>query len=228
MALLERLWNMDAVLSYQQIRGLLFAIASSPESVKPSEWFELIILRDDAPFESEQQAQLFVQLLAGLAEDIARQASQGSCLPFSVMDESSLPLLREWCDGFLMGHQYLETLWVLALDRLDDPQLDAQIESTLTLVSAFLEWDAARLWTLVDGVAAEEMSLKELCYRLEQLLGAYYQVHKKLIKPLSDAKPVPVEPDWRMQEFFLSLQPSEPDELCFCGSGRLFGNCCLH
>jgi uncharacterized protein len=226
-ALLERLWNVDAVLSYQQIRGLLFAIASSPEPVKPSQWFELVMLRDDAPFESDQQAQLFVQLLAGLADEIARQAAQGSCLPFGAIDEASLPLLREWCDGFLMGHQYLETLWMLALDELDDPLLDSQIESTLTLASAFIEWDAARLWTLVDGVAAEEMTLPELCQYLEQLLGAYYQVHKRLIQP-ADITEVHIESDWQMQEYFLGLQPAVADEQCPCGSGRVFARCCLH
>jgi uncharacterized protein len=224
-ALLERLWRVDAVLSYQQIRGLLFAIASSPEPVKPSQWFELVMLRDDAPFESEQQAQLFVQLLAGLAEEIARQASNGSCLPFSVMDETALPLLRDWCDGFLLGHQYLETLWLLALDELDDPQLDSQIDSTLTLASAFLEWDAARLWTLVDGMAAEEMALPELCHHLEQLLVAYYQVHKRLM-PSADA--IPVEPDWDLQQYFIGLEPGVAEEPCPCGSGRVFARCCLH
>lgn len=224
-ALLERLCRVDAVLSYQQIRGLLFAIAASPEPVKPSQWFELILLRDDAPFESEQQAQLFVQLLAGLADDIARQSAQGACLPFGIADETDLPLLRDWCDGFLQGHQYLETLWMLALDELDDPQLDSQIESTLTLASAFLEWDAARLWTLVDGMAAEEMALPELCQQFEQLLGAYYQVHKRLLAP---AATIVAEPDWEMQQYFLALEPGVADELCPCGSGRIFARCCLH
>ncbi len=34
----------EAVLSYYQLQGLLFAIACSPEPIKASEWFDLIWL----------------------------------------------------------------------------------------------------------------------------------------------------------------------------------------
>jgi uncharacterized protein len=124
-----------------------------------------------------------------------------------------------------MGHQYLETLWLLALDELDDPHIDSQVDSTLTLASAFLEWDAARLWTLVDGVEADDMALPELCHHLEQLLGAYYQVHQQLIP--ADSL-IAAESDWDLEQYFLSLEPASADEPCPCGSGRIFSRCCLH
>ena len=51
----------DAVLDYQRLQGFLFAIACSPEPVKPSEWFELIWLDDEPQFDTEAEAKRFFE-----------------------------------------------------------------------------------------------------------------------------------------------------------------------
>src|SRR5579872_3690470 len=67
----------DAVLNYQQIQGLLYAMVCSPEPIKPAEWFELIWLNDDPQFENPAEAksfyQLLIELFGSMAEDVHRE-----------------------------------------------------------------------------------------------------------------------------------------------------------
>lgn len=212
---LNHLGRRDAVLGYHQIQGLLFAMACSPESIKPSEWFELIWLNDEPQFDDLGEAKTFYQLLIELAHGIDEAARQERYRP--ALDASgacSAEALADWCDGFLTGHQYLENLWMAALDTLDDDALFEQVAATLDFAAAFAGGEVVD-WAADDS----DEELTAACLQLQQLLGEYYAVHRRwaLVGGRRDAA-----------EDFAAMEPVGRNETCPCGSGRAFGHCCLH
>jgi uncharacterized protein len=212
---LKHLGQRDAVLSYHQIQGLLYAMACSPEPVKPAEWFELIWLSDEPQFDDVAEAKAFFQLLLELSRGIGEAAQHERYRPGIDDDgDCSVAALAGWCDGFLMGHQYLEDLWLLALDDLNDDRLYEQVAATLDWAAAFVEGE------IVDWAADDNGDGLIAAYvQLQQLLDDYYAVHRQWL-----ARDWP----WDVAQSFAALEGVGRDDLCPCGSGRVFMRCCLH
>ena len=212
---LKHLSTRDAVLNYQQIQGLLYAMVCSPEPIKPSEWFELIWLNDDPQFENPAEAKSFFQLLTGLCSSVAEEVHCNRYRPGAVAGaQCTAQGLADWCDGFLMGHHYLEDLWDVALDDIGDEHLFEQIDAALDWACACVEGDIVE-WAGDDG---DEILLAEYL-RFEQLLQEYRAVHARWQRG-----------DWQytIEQTFTAMQPLGRDELCLCGSGKPFKHCCLH
>lgn len=212
---LNRLSRRDAVLGYHQIQGLLYAMACSPEPIKPSEWFELIWLDDEPQFDDAGEARTFYQLLVGLAQDIFEAARQERYRP--ALDASgicSAEALADWCDGFLTGHQYLENLWIAALHALDDDAVYEQVAATLDWAAAFVAGE------IVDWAADDsEAELAAACLQFQHLLGEYHAVQRRWAAGGGTRDAIAE---------FAALEPVGRDEPCPCGSGRPFARCCLH
>jgi uncharacterized protein len=210
---LSFLGKRDAVLSYQQIQGLLYAMVCSPEPVKSAEWFELIWLSDDPHFDDPAEAKTFYRLLQELFRHIGEAARQERYRPgVDIGGQLSQAALSDWCDGFLMGHQYLENLWLVALDDLNDDTLYDQVEAALNSAVAFAERDVGNG---DDG----EVNLAAAHLQFQQSLNVYCSVHQRWYQ--GDSR-------WDVARLFEEMEPLGPDEPCSCGSGRPFRHCCLH
>ncbi|HET8709819.1 MAG TPA: UPF0149 family protein, partial [Spongiibacteraceae bacterium] len=100
LSFLDQLNTRDAVLNYSQIQGLLYAMACSPEPIKPTEWFELIWLNDDPQFESAADAKRFYELLVELFGSISIDIERNRFRLGVRADvrEGGLEL-ADWCDG---------------------------------------------------------------------------------------------------------------------------------
>ncbi len=209
---LDALGNRDAVLSYQQIQGLLFAVASSPEPVRPIEWFELIWLSDDPQFEDAGDAKTFFQLLLDLSRHIDEEARGERFRPgLDAEGRISAAAMADWCDGFLLGHQYLEDVWQIALEDLDDDGLFDQIDEALNTAIAFAAGE-------FDAEGAED-ALLATRLQFQTLLETYHSVRQRWH---GARRP------WDVYETYAQLEPVARDAACPCGSGRSFAQCCLH
>lgn len=210
--ILDRLGASDAVLGYHQIQGLLFAMACSPEPIRPAEWFELIWLSDDAPFEDGAEAHSFYRLLIDLAQDIREAADHGRYAPGGEPGSvRSLAALSEWCEGLLIGHHYLEHVWSIALDDLDDDELFEQVNAVLQWAEFMASLDA-------EGDEVEE-KLAATQLQFEEWLVAYHSVRDRWYRG---------EFNWNVEDHFQEMKPVAADASCPCGSGRPFRSCCLH
>jgi uncharacterized protein len=212
---LNHLGQRDAVLNYHQIQGLLYAMVCSPEPIKPAEWFELIWLNDEPQFDDVAEAKTFYRLLIDLSHGIGEAAQRERYRP-GVEDDGvcSVAALAGWCDGFLIGHQYLENLWLVALDDLNDDNLYEQVAATLDWAAAFVEGDIVD-WTVDDN----DDGLIAAYLQFQQLLDEYYAVHRQWFA--SDWH-------WDIEQSFAAMQAVDREDLCPCGSGRMFARCCLH
>jgi yecA family protein len=210
---LDKLKTRDAVLNYPQIQGLLYAMACSPEPIKPAEWFDLVWLNDDPQFENSAEAKGFYELLVDLFGSISAEVQRNRFqLGRRANIQDDALALADWCDGFLIGHHYLEDVWSVALDELDDDQLFEQVGETLDCAIAFVASDIA------DWDDNDEFLLTEFV-RFQQLLQDYRAIHLRCDHDRSS---------WNVEQAFLDMQPVASCAACPCGSGRLFKDCCLH
>lgn len=212
---LNHLGNRDAVLTYQQIQGLLYAMACSPEPIKPVEWFELIWLSDDPCFDDVAEAKAFYRLLVDLFHHIGDLARRDLYSPgFDANGRFSPAALADWCEGFLMGHQYLENIWVMALEDLNDERLYDRVEATLDWAIAFVERDAPN-WSSDEG----DEGLQAGHLQFQHLLASYCAVHRLWFRDSAASQ---------VEQVFEAMQAVGRDEPCPCGSARIFEQCCLH
>lgn len=219
---IEQLRRVDAVLSYDQLRGLLFAINSSPEPIKPSEWFELIWLNDEPQFDNEADAKAFYSLINKLQQQLAKAGEMGKILPFpSNYENQWQPELAEWCQGFLLGHQYLEELWIVAIEDVADDELAARVDTTLNLAMTFADLTLAQQQSIEEGLIFSEEELPEAYKVFRSSLLCYKEIRRRWL--MADEH---TDPD--IGRIFEQLDSVAGDELCPCGSGKVFAKCCLH
>lgn len=218
---LENLYADDASLSYYQLQGFLFAICCSPEPVRASDWFDLIWHNDDPCFDNQVDARRFFRQVIDLADYIEGSIAQRRFLPFDgEYSDRCQWALAQWCEGLLMGHNYLDEIWLMALDDLDDHQLDDQIDAVLSLASTFVEISADHQLSFGDEMALTEKHLPE-AYRL-------FQVALKCYAGVAESWATTQSREIDAEQLFLLLDPVDRHQPCPCGSGLLFAKCCLH
>lgn len=219
-ATIERLHGEEAMLSYYQLHGLLLALACSPEAIKPAEWFEMIWLNDEPQFDSEEEAKSFFKSVVSLFHQIQEMSQQHRFLPFSAnYSERWQPELAQWCEGLLMGHQYLEDLWLIAIEDLDDASLTEEVEVTLSLAATFADFEDAKQMSLEQDLSLGDEHLPEA-----------YQLFWKVLAGYACVASLWGESHWEAdtEQMFLSLESVPRDQQCPCGSGEVFAKCCLH
>lgn len=217
---LDSLHHSGDALSYYQLHGLLFAMACSPEPIKPSEWFDLIWLNDEPQFENDLDARAFYRSVVDLSNHIGEMARQRRFLPFAARyDERWLGELSHWCEGLLIGHQYLEDLWMISLDDLDDQSFVDEIDAALNLATTFADRDEDLQLSFDQGLEATRDHLPEAYDLLWKVLATYATVGSLWAENVWH---------WDAEQLFLALEPVPRESLCPCGSGLIFAKCCLH
>ena len=217
---LLELQRSDAVLSYFQLQGLLFAVSCSPETMKASEWFELIWLNDDPQFDDEAEAKVFFRLITDLQQRIAADINRGHCLPLPEQyDDHWQTELAEWCQGLMLGHQYLEELWTVVIEDIDDEEMSSCVDVVFNLAATFADLDTARQQAQQDGDDLLDCHLPEAYQLFQRSLQDYSDLSRHWGKLISSMG---------VEQVFESLQSVRRNELCPCGSGKLFSQCCLH
>lgn len=104
--------GIDESMDIATLDGFLTAILCGPKMIMPSEWMRWVWdmeRGEDAPeFASQEQAQRILQLLMRHVNDIARTLQQAPdqyepLLMENPNDGDPIPILDEWCSGFMKG-----------------------------------------------------------------------------------------------------------------------------
>jgi uncharacterized protein len=106
-------------LRYHERQGFLFAVASAPELIEPSEWMPLVFGDAEPGFASLDEAKLFTGELMSLynAVNATVRADTPTVPADCVFREDVLTNLDDdapigqWSRGFMRGHTWLEELW---------------------------------------------------------------------------------------------------------------------
>ena len=131
----------DGTLRLHDLQGFLFAIASSPETIPPSEWLPMITDDNDFGFEDEEEAQRILSSIMKLYNDVNTAVLERSeSLPpgcnfeddlFANFDDKAS--ISQWSRGFLIGHDWLSEVWEEYLPE----ELDEECGATTMALSFF-------------------------------------------------------------------------------------------
>jgi uncharacterized protein len=127
-------------LSYEALRGFLFAIATAPVLVKPSEWLPDVFGQEEPAFENEKDVQsVLAAIMACYNDTVAATRTDGSIDPREVgIDMDSESAMREWSRGFLLGFEGLRKAWEHALQPADEEDRD-HFDRTIAVLTVWAD-----------------------------------------------------------------------------------------
>jgi len=210
--------------TYNELLGFLFAIASSPEMIPPSDWVPIIFANDEANYRDSDEANTITEAIMILYNQCNQQVVDGNPeLPLSCA--SILPPmenfaddapLSQWASGFLIGHSYLEDVW----DALIQEEWEEELGSCLMVLSFFAEIKLAEAYQ--EEALTEERTIEQLAGDILDIFDDAMVSYARLGRALYLAY---LELDQEEQEK-ASATYVDPDEPCPCGSEEIFSKCC--
>lgn len=174
-ALVDRLGIADQVLDSHALSGLALAILSAPDLIETSEWFPLAFLDANGEvvepaFESPADADTFydqLHQLAGLWNGILAQDADILLPEDCDLDPAGEPsaALKDFCDGVLVGFDWLDEVWSEVLDEVAEVNSDLGEVFDSTIVACMLLNDPQATRASLeesDGIAvADQMTSAE-------------------------------------------------------------------
>ena len=209
-------------LRYHGLQGFLFAVASAPEVVLPSEWQPIIFGAVDT-FASLDEAQEILGQITALYSSInaavrdAPTLLPADCpLPDDVLAnfEDEAPI-AQWCRGFLRGHRWLEELWEEYLPE----ELAEELDATLITLAFFSSREMAEAFLAKNPTG--EQSLETAAATIHGVLPRAVVQYAHLGRSIATLAEHDAEPS----------EPSHSTKVgrnapCPCGSGKKYKKCC--
>jgi uncharacterized protein len=216
-------------LRFHELQGFLFAIASSPETIPPSEWLPLISNDEDIGFKNETEAQRVLSHIMTLYNQVnCLILERSDALPFGCeflpdtlanFDEHSS--ISQWSRGFMIGHDWLSEVWDAHLPEFMDDECGA---NTLTL-SFFSSRQLAEAYHAELGptaTATSDKSLEQFADKIRELfplaLSAYAHLGRTIFEALME--------DAAYRNRPASSAKIGRNDTCPCGSGKKYKKCC--
>ncbi len=142
----------EGTLSFQELQGFLFAVASCPEMVPPSDWLPIVGNVEDLCFQDQSEAQHIVSLIMTLFNQVNTSVMERSDqMPTGCgfltdleanVDEGST--VSQWSRGFLLGNDWLAEVW----DELVPDSVAEEYGSLVMVLSFFATRQFAEFYHL--------------------------------------------------------------------------------
>ncbi len=211
--------------------GFITSMASSPESIQPSEWIEQLVTtgQKTPDFETEEQVKLFTSNLIGWWDQCNQLFDQGGTIQLPVtlrLDESAHPNqeLKEFAAGYLDGFDWLLNTWQAHL-----PQENQEAHRTLSVLNFILArfLDHEKM-TKAEPELCKQLPDNEGCLKvLPNLISGVGMLGKDI--SLEEQEKTSESEQTSAYEPFKNLTRSVGrNDPCPCGSGKKFKKCCLH
>ena len=211
-------------LRYHEVQGFLFAVASAPELILPSEWQPIIFGDKDAEFASLDEAQEILGQITALYNSInAAVLNPPTRLPAdcSLCDEVQANFnddapIAQWSRGFLRGHQWLEELW----EEYVPETLDEEFGATMMTLSFFSSRE------LAEGFRSEMTALNPSLHAVAETMrrvfpdavSQYAHIGRSIATVMTEHDAEAPEPTRAAK-----VGRNAP---CPCGSGKKYKQCC--
>ena len=222
-AFLEHADRPAGTLSYHELQGFLFAVATSPELVRPSEWMPVVFGDKEPEYSNLDEAQTILGAMMTVYNDV--NASVRSGHPVLPADcrfrrnllanfEEEAPVSR-WSRGFSRGYQWLRDDW----DECVPDDFDADFGLLLMVLTFFATEDLASDYVKEMGgtdLATEAAKVRRM---FPQTMAEFARIARLIQHVLLKTE--------------LSAAPAPParatagrNDPCPCGSGRKYKKCC--
>jgi uncharacterized protein len=217
----------DGALGYCELAGFFFALACSPELVKPSEWIPLVLGEEAQAFGSKEEVQRVLDLAMRLHNHINLQVLERSpSLPagVAVREEPMANFapdapLAQWARGFSEGHDWLHETWDAYLQAESEEDAE-ELDQALGAIMIVLGFFASR--EFAEACLAEVKRPQPLEQAARQMLEALPDAMRELAGLGRGLEEI---------ERARSRAPARSTKVgrnapCPCGSGRKYKHCC--
>jgi uncharacterized protein len=211
--------GIDESMNVSMLDGFLTALICAPKLILPSEWMRWVWDTEhgnDSPkFSSEDEAGRILSMLMRHMNDITRTLSQAPeyyepLLLENINHGNPIPILDEWCMGFVKGMSLDEEGWS------DIAVANPQWLSTIFLYGTEKGWET---------LLAKDIPLEEHIEMSERLttdvLNIYAGLKALRESQISQARPTTVS----KRDLAADNDTQDPAGLCPCGSGKKFKLC---
>ena len=183
---------------YDYIRGVIFAVAASPEIPMPQQWL-LWVFKQRGQLSDEQQADNITDVLMGLLQQQLKDMSDECImLPNSYRFSENTPddnNVSRWFRGLLAAHSQLEPVWNHAwmkMGKQAEPQmfvLQKDLRHCLSLFSTFANIPLALEQAAEKGGEAHKEQLDKMLPKIFLSLPESLKTYVKLSGRLVDYLP---------------------------------------
>ncbi len=211
-------------LSYHELQGFLFTVASAPELIPPSDWLPIIFAGEEVDYASRDKAQEIlgqIMVLYNAVNAAVRDAPTRLPADCPLRDdvlanfEDAAPM-AQWSRGFLLAHQWLEELWKEYLPE----ELAEELAATLMTLSFFSSRELAEAFLAEN--TGEEQSLESAAVTIHGVLpravAQYAHFGRSIATTLMEHATAASEPTRTAK-----VGRNAP---CPCGSGKKYKRCC--
>ena len=199
--------------------GFLTAILCGPKSIMPSEWMRWVWDMEkgaDSPeFKSQEQAQHIIGLLMRHMNDVAQTLNRAPeqyepLLMENPNDGDPIPIMDEWCVGFMKGVELDSEGWLLVTVGKPDWM------STILLYGTEEGWDALK---------KKNLSLDEHKALAEGLSATVQKIHALFMGQRQTQLAQGTLSNVLRREPIRNPDKVGRNDPCPCGSGKKFKQC---
>jgi len=218
---LEQPERPPGMLHYHEVQGFLFAVATAPELVRPSEWMPIVFGGEEAEYADLEEARTILAALMALYNDV--NASVRSARPALPLDcrfrkDASANLaddapVSRWSRGFMRGYQWLRDDW----DECVPDEHERDFVAMIMALSFF--GSEALAASFLKEIGQDDLHSGAVRFRrvFPDALAEFARI-ARLIQDVLLKHGVPAAP------------PPKPkvgrNDPCPCGSGRKYKKCC--
>lgn len=131
----------DGTLGFHELQGFLFAVASCPEFIQPSDWMPVVSNDEDIGFKDQSEAQHILGLIIALYNQVnCGVMDRSDRMPLGCKFQTEIEAnfeedaaISQWSRGFWLGHDWLADVW----DECVPEQLDGECGASIMLLSFF-------------------------------------------------------------------------------------------
>jgi uncharacterized protein len=220
----------ESMLLLEELHGLLFGLAITPEPIMPSEWLPAIF--DDEPqFDDDKDAQICIGYLMAAYNRIIHDSNSGKLtFPFNMnkLSDFEYSLIEGWTYGLFLALSLRPHIWGITeknedLDEKDLPDdIQDVIDSCSIIIAIALPDERDEIFTsLPDHPQQNPKEFEATLYSMLPLVVETLQEHGAKIR---EGGP-DLDDVWAPPEEKLTAKAGRNDP-CPCGSGKKYKKCC--
>lgn len=221
----------EQALTYDELCGLIFGLAITPDVILPSEWLPLVFGEEMITVDSEEEGiQLINTLLAVVNDFTDRFHNEDLVFPFSnnyLAHKEDLEVVQEWTWGLNAALSLRPECWYDMTPEAMDGEDGDELMNSLSVIHGIAEPEVVE--ELFETRVDEEGD------QLERMLASLFILLPVSIDTLLDYAFFLEEErraGWpHRSEFHPTVRREEPkigrNDPCTCGSGKKHKKCCL-
>ena len=193
----------EGTLCFQELQGFLFAVACSPEMVRPPDWLPIISNDGDIGFQDESEAQQILGLIMALYNQINMAVlERGDGMPSGCEFQTNVEAnfgeevaVSQWSRGFMLGDDWLADLW----DEFVPESMDEECGACAMVLSFFASRQLAELYYLEATTTPRHrkpgVSFNEFAEKVRGLFAGALASYAHLGRTISEVLEETAEPD---------------------------------